>query len=173
MQKRKDIIEAAERLFYDNGFHATSTDRICREAGVSTRTLYRYFPSREQLTEAVMQARQQRFFADLRAPDDPLAIHTLFTVLGDWMEAHGTGGCFFLKAWGEYAQESVRLSALALDFRYQLRTYITDCVHDAALADAIWMLFEGAITSALIVGAQAAQRAGDAAALLMARQETP
>ena len=67
----------------------------------------------------------------------------------------------------------MRLSALALDFRYQLRAYINDCVHDAALADAIWMLFEGAITSALIVGAQAAQRAGDAAALLMARQETP
>lgn len=173
MQKRNDIIQAAERLFYDNGFHATSTDRICREAGVSTRTLYRYFPSREQLTEAVMQARQQRFFADLRPAEDPLAIHTLFTVLGDWMEAYGTGGCFFLKAWGEYAQESVRLSALALDFRYQLRAYITACVHDAALADAIWMLFEGAITSALIVGAQAAQRAGDAAALLMARQETP
>ncbi|AZI89082.1 TetR/AcrR family transcriptional regulator [Kosakonia sp. CCTCC M2018092] len=171
MQKRNDIIQAAERLFYDNGFHATSTDRICREAGVSTRTLYRHFPSREQLTEAVMQARQQRFFADLREPGDPLAIHTLFTVLGDWMEAYGTGGCFFLKAWGEYAQESVRLSALALDFRYQLRAYITACVHDVALADAIWMLFEGAITSALIVGAQAAQRAGDAAALLMARQE--
>ncbi|TGN36194.1 TetR/AcrR family transcriptional regulator, partial [Klebsiella oxytoca] len=54
-----------------------------------------------------------------------------------------------------------------------LRAYITDCVHDAALADAIWMLFEGAITSALIVGAQAAQRAGDAAARLIAHQETP
>ncbi|WLI75614.1 TetR/AcrR family transcriptional regulator [Kosakonia sp. H02] len=171
MQKRQDIIQAAERLFYSNGFHATSTDRICREAGVSTRTLYRHFPSREQLTEAVMQARQQRFFADLQKPDHPQAIDTLFTVLGKWMEEYGTDGCFFLKAWGEYAQENVRLSALALGFRYALREYIAACVNNAALADAVWMLFEGAITSALIVGPQSAHRAGEAAAMLIARQE--
>ncbi|WP_342325644.1 TetR/AcrR family transcriptional regulator [Kosakonia sp. BYX6] len=171
MQKRQDIIQAAERLFYSNGFHATSTDHICREAGVSTRTLYRHFPSREQLTEAVLEARQQRFFAELQTPDHPQAINTLFTVLGEWMEEYGAGGCFFLKAWGEYAQENVRLSALALDFRYALRDYIAACVNNPARADAVWMLFEGAITSALVVGPQSAYRAGDAAVALIASGE--
>ena len=167
MQKRHDIIQAAERLFYNNGFHATTTDGICRAAGVSTRTLYRHFPSRELLTEAVMEARQQRFFADLHITSHPQAIEKLFTVLGEWMEHYGAGGCFFLKAWGEYAQENVRLSALALDFRYTLRHYITACVQNAAQAEAIWMLFEGAITAALVCGPQVAHHAGKAALILM------
>lgn len=171
MDKKRDIIQAAERLFYSNGFHGTSTDRICSEAGVSTRTLYRYFPSREALTEAVMAARQSRFFGGLYAPDHPQAIEQLFTELARWTREYGADGCFFLKAWGEYAQESVRLSALALDFRYTLREYITRCVNNAELADAVWMLFEGAITSALVIGPQAAYCASKAAAILIAQEE--
>lgn len=171
MQKRKDIIQAAERLFYKSGFHGTSTDRICQEAKVSTRTLYRYFPSRERLTEAVMAERKARFFAGLYQPDHPQAIGQLFAELARWTAAYGADGCFFLKLSGEYAQESMRLSALALDFRYALREYITRCVQSRALAEAVWMLFEGAITAALILGPQAADQAGHAAAVLMAHRE--
>ncbi len=171
MKKRQDIIQAAERLFYNNGFHATSTDRICEEAGVSTRTLYRHFPSRERLTAAVMEVRQQRFFADLYAPEHPQAVEKLFAVLGEWMAGYGAGGCFFLKAWGEYAQENIELCALALDFRYALQDYIATSMKHSALADAVWMLFEGAITAALIRGPQAAYDAGKAAAILMAGEE--
>ncbi len=174
MNKKHDIIRAAERLFYTNGFHATSTDRICSEAKVSTRTLYRYFPSREALTEAVMDERKARFFAALHAPDHPKAIPHLFTTFDQWMQEHGALGCFFLKVWGEYAQQDLRLSALALDYRYAMRDYIAACVSHAcgepngALADAVWILFEGAITSALLIGAEAASRAGEAASLLIA-----
>ncbi|MCU5772560.1 TetR/AcrR family transcriptional regulator [Erwiniaceae bacterium BAC15a-03b] len=174
MQKKQDIIQAAEQLFYRNGFHATSTDRICSEAGVSTRTLYKYFPSREMLTEAVMTERKNRFFSALYAPQHPQAISQLFTVLEQWMQEQGSSGCFFLKAWGEYAEQDVRLSAQALDYRYQLREYIATCVrhsHGAdsvAIADAIWMLSEGAITSALIIGPAAASHAAAAVALLLA-----
>lgn len=177
MQKKHDILQTAERLFYNNGFHATSTDRICSEAAVSTRTLYRYFPSRETLTEAVMAARQQRFFAALLPPENPDAMRTLFDVLGEWTEAHGASGCFFIKAWGEYAEADLRLSALALDYRYQLRRYIADCVSHTQttaspmLADAIWMLFEGAITAALVLGADAASHAGEAATRLLNQTE--
>lgn len=175
MHKRQDIIQTAERLFYTNGFHATSTDRICSEAGVSTRTLYRYFPSREALTEAVMSDRKNRFFAALHSVQHPGAVSRLFDVLGQWLREHGALGCFFLKAWGEYAEQDVRLSAQALDYRYALREYIAACVRNShgagngALSDAVWMLCEGAITAALIIGPEAADHAGTAAALLIAR----
>ena len=167
MDKRQDILNAAERLFYANGFHATSTDVLCREAGVSTRTFYRYFPSRDHLTEAVMDARQQRFFADLLPPDNPHAIPHLFAVLAHWMQAQGAEGCFFLKVWGEYAQQDARLSAHALDFRYGLRRYLSACIPVAAARDAVWMLFEGAITAGLIVGPDAAHQAAATAALVL------
>lgn len=172
MKKKQDILQAAERLFYRNGFHATSTDRICSEAGVSTRTLYRYFPSREKLTEAVMTERKNRFYAELHPAGHPEAVSQLFTVLGKWMQDYGSSGCFFLKAWGEYAEQDVWLSALALDYRYEMRKYIAASVGEtpgrptAVIADAVWILFEGAITAALVSGPEAAFRAGEAAALL-------
>lgn len=173
MKKRNDIIQAAERLFYASGFHATSTDQICREAGVSTRTLYHHFASREALTAAVMQAREQRFMAELLAPGHPDAIAQLFRVLGEWTQVNGAKGCFFLKAWGEYAERDASLAAQALAFRTSLRRYINDCVTAAQgkenllLSDVIWMLFEGAITSALVIGPAAAQQAARVACQLL------
>lgn len=168
MNKRDDILRAAERLLYNNGFHATSTDQICREAGVSTRTLYHHFPSREVLTLSVMAARRARFFSDLLPPSDPQALERLFETLGAWTEHYGAQGCFFVKARGEYAEKDALLAAHALDYRYALRRYISDCVADEALANAVWMLFEGAVISALMLGPDAAKHAGDAAARLLA-----
>lgn len=173
MNKKQDILQAAERLFYNNGFHATSTDRICSEAGVSTRTLYRYFPSREMLTRCVMHERKARFFAALLPATHPQAVDTLFSVLEQWIQNEGALGCFFIKAWGEYAGQDQILAAQALDFRYSLRAYIVACVSELKqpqrdmLANAIWMLFEGAVTNALITGSAAADHAGKAARLLM------
>lgn len=171
MKKKQDILDAAERLFYLNGFHAVSTDRICSEANVSTRTLYRYFPSRETLTAAVLDARQQRFFSALFEPDHPKAVSQLFDAMSAWMTQYGNNGCLFLKAWGEYVGEDPELAQQAMAYRHHMRAYIARCVYhahakdNAALGDAIWLLFEGALTSALILGAEQACAAGKAAAL--------
>jgi len=162
-------MQAAERLFYTHGFHATSTDQLCREAGVSTRTLYHHFASREALTAAVLEAREQRFMADLLPPQQPEAIAHLFGVLGEWTTVNGARGCFFLKAWGEYAERNSELAAQALAFRATTRAYITQCVthlcgaENQQLSDAIWILFEGAINTALITGPEAAWQAAQIA----------
>lgn len=47
--KRDQIRLAAQELFLERGFSGASTDAISREAGVSKETLYRYFPSKEEL----------------------------------------------------------------------------------------------------------------------------
>lgn len=167
MNKREDILNAAETLFYNNGFHATSTDHLCREAGVSTRTLYHHFPSREALTVCVMNLRKTRFFNDLLPAGHPDAIDRLFAALAEWTERYGGRGCFFIKAWGEYAEKDRVLAAHALDYRYELRNYIAACVTDAVLANAVWMLFEGATISALMIGPEAAVHAAQAAKRLL------
>lgn len=164
-------MQAAERLFYLNGFHATSTDNVCSEAGVSTRTLYRYFPTREALTAAIMDQRRERFFSELGSPREPGSISHMFDVMNNWMSTNGIRGCFFLKAWGEYAGENPALAELAMSYRYEIRAYIAECISHAChrenvpLADAIWALFEGTLTTALIMGAPAACEAGKTAAL--------
>jgi len=177
MKKRDDILQAAERLFYTHGFHATSTDQLCREAGVSTRTLYHHFASREALTAAVLDAREQRFMAALLPAQQPEAIAHLFMVLGEWTTLNGARGCFFLKAWGEYAERDSGLASQALAFRATMRAYITQCVThlrgevNQQLSDAIWILFEGAITTALITGPAAVRQAAQVASQLLQRGE--
>lgn len=46
---RKNIADAASRLFQEKGVPATSMDDIAREAGYSKATLYVYFSSKEEL----------------------------------------------------------------------------------------------------------------------------
>ena len=53
--KREQILSGARAVFLREGFAATSTDAIAREAGVSKRTLYAYYPSKEELFEDVLK----------------------------------------------------------------------------------------------------------------------
>ncbi len=53
-ERRASIIEAAKRLFAQNGFHGVSIDEIVKAVGVSPAILYRHFNSKEELYEAVL-----------------------------------------------------------------------------------------------------------------------
>ncbi len=53
--KREQILSGAKKVFLREGFAAASTDVIAREAGVSKRTLYAYYPSKEGLFEDVLR----------------------------------------------------------------------------------------------------------------------
>ena len=47
--KRRQVMEAAERLFFVHGYGAVSMDQVAKTAGVSKATLYAYFPSKDAL----------------------------------------------------------------------------------------------------------------------------
>jgi len=53
--KRDQILAGARRVFLRDGFAAASTDAIAAEAKVSKRTLYVYYPSKEDLFVDVLQ----------------------------------------------------------------------------------------------------------------------
>src|ERR1051325_2409346 len=53
--RRDEILEAAERCFVRSGFHQTSMQEICAEAGMSAGNLYRYFPSKEALIAGIAE----------------------------------------------------------------------------------------------------------------------
>jgi AcrR family transcriptional regulator len=64
-ETRQIIYEAARHEFAANGFAATSTEKVARRAGVSTKTLYRLIPSKAELFEGMVVDRLDRFFADV------------------------------------------------------------------------------------------------------------
>ncbi len=51
--RRMEIVEAAERLFFANGFEGTTMDEIAKQAEFSKMTLYAYFKSKEELYHVV------------------------------------------------------------------------------------------------------------------------
>jgi TetR/AcrR family transcriptional regulator len=53
-QKEADILEAATLLFSEKGYEGTRTAEIAEGAGVTERTLFRYFPTKEALFRRVM-----------------------------------------------------------------------------------------------------------------------
>ncbi len=52
--KRKAILEGAVKVFTKSGFDASSMDCIAEAAGVSKRTVYNHFPSKEILFQAIV-----------------------------------------------------------------------------------------------------------------------
>lgn len=73
VDRRTAILDAAERCFARSGFHGASMAEICAEAEMSPGALYRYFPSKEALTEGLVErdlAEASQAFAMLAgAPD--------------------------------------------------------------------------------------------------------
>ena len=53
-RKREAIVAAAIAEFRDNGFEVTSMDKIAATAGVSKRTVYKHFPSKEELFTEIL-----------------------------------------------------------------------------------------------------------------------
>lgn len=57
--QRRRILDAAIASFARGGFHATSMQAVCAEAGMSPGALYRYFPSKDAIIEAIVERDRQ------------------------------------------------------------------------------------------------------------------
>jgi len=58
-ERRREILEAAERVFGRAGYWNATTSEIAREVGVSQPAVYRYFPSKRELFREAVALRQQ------------------------------------------------------------------------------------------------------------------
>ena len=71
--RRAEILAAAQRCFVRSGFHQTSMQEICAEAGMSPGNLYRYFPSKEAIIAGIAERDRaevaQEFLKALRRGD--------------------------------------------------------------------------------------------------------
>lgn len=65
--KRKQILDAAEKLLLLGGYEATAMAEVARRAGVANNAVYWYFPSKDDLLAAVLARRQERALENLPA----------------------------------------------------------------------------------------------------------
>jgi TetR/AcrR family transcriptional regulator of autoinduction and epiphytic fitness len=79
-RKRAAILDAAVAEFRQSGYEATSMDRIAASAGVSKRTVYNHFPSKEVLFTRILEQMWERGADGLDIPyrtDRPLRAQLL------------------------------------------------------------------------------------------------
>ncbi len=105
---RAAIIAAAEDLFYSGSLREVSLDRIAERAGVSKKTIYYHFRSKDELIAAYLDARnlptleRYRRWAGREGPM-PERIQRLFRHLAKAVESPGWRGCGFIRAAVELA----------------------------------------------------------------------
>ena len=88
-RRRRQILDAAVACFDRRGLHATTTDEIVAEAGLSAGAIYRYFDSKDAIIEAVAaerHAHERSLLADALAGDDPRAsLRSFLERYFDWL----------------------------------------------------------------------------------------
>lgn len=106
---RKRIIEAASKLFYGEGIRAVSVDAVAEKAGVTKRTLYYHFESKDELVAAYLEARDQPnlklmagWFDKAEGPL-PQKIEAIFQNLARSARHPRWKGCGFLRTAAELA----------------------------------------------------------------------
>jgi AcrR family transcriptional regulator len=148
------IMAAADQLFYQKGIRAVGVDTVAAEAGISKRSLYDTFPSKDALVAAYLRQRIQ----PLPASDQPPAaqVLALFDQLHARFAKGDFRGCPFVNAVTELAEDCETARAIALDYKEERRQHIASLLAQAGMGDPdtlasqIALLFEGAIASMLV-----------------------
>ena len=64
-RRKKEIIDAAEKIFFKNGFENSSVEKVAKKAELSKATLYLYFKSKEELYFAVCQRAEGKLYEEV------------------------------------------------------------------------------------------------------------
>ena len=174
MNKRNDISAGAEGIFESQGFRGPGVDGILAPSGVSTRTLYKHFGTRDGLVIAVLERRHNDFMArvDARGPVADL-VGDLFDIQEQWMIEHRARGCMLMRAYGEYAGANSNIAELVTRQKQEFEREVAKRVEallgkaNAELSTQIWLLFEGATATASISGQPVLSMAKRAAKMLI------
>ena len=165
------ILDTAGRLFYGQGIRAVGVDTIAAEIGISKRTLYNYFPSKDQLIVAYLS----RYLVPPKTSEQPLLeqILRIFDWLERWFASDSFRGCPFVNAIAELGDATHPGTKMAVAYKEQRRVWLRDALRRLNVADPdglatqIAILVEGAIIAALVRGDPSVAAAAKAAARVL------
>jgi AcrR family transcriptional regulator len=174
---KRRLLEAADRLFYEEGIHHVGIDRVIEEAGVAKSSLYYAFGSKDELVKTYLADRHAKWDARLiermAQQDDPKEkVLAIFDALGELFAEPSFNGCAFINAAAEAPPGSAEDSATQ-DFRTWLhQLFSTLCVqlnaqHPDELSDQLVFLYDGANISAQMDKNRTAATAARAAAVTL------
>ena len=122
-QKRRQIVEAAFKLFKARGFYATGVDLIMQTASVSKRTLYKYFPTKNDLIVAVLDYYRTTYAEHLNQilhQKDNSSREKILAIFEDakqWFEDINFHGCLAVNAMGEFSGKDQAIENSCIRFK--------------------------------------------------------
>jgi AcrR family transcriptional regulator len=165
------ILETADRLFYLQGIRAVGVDTIAAEIGISKRTLYNHFPSKDALISAYLE---RRFVQPRPSDNSPIEqILGTFDSLERRFASKDFRGCPFVNAVAELGSEDRSVRKVAVEFKESRRLWFRDHlvrlgVTDAeGLATQLAVLVDGSIAQDLVRNDPAMARAAKEAAKVL------
>ena len=167
---RARLVEAAAKLFYSEGIHATGVDRVIAEAGISKPTLYQHFRSKRELVEAVIAHWSARREDDLNAiaanarKKARERILDVFRYYEAWFEDARFRGCGLVNAAVELSSPDAPGRELVRAHKARVTDLLAELASEAGarrareLARSLALLLEGATVAALVSGDATAGR---------------
>ncbi|MGE5676405.1 MAG: TetR/AcrR family transcriptional regulator [Mycobacterium leprae] len=160
---RERILDTAGLLFYRDGFQAVGVDTIIAESGVAKMTLYRHFPSKDDLIAAYLERANQQFWswldsatADVKDPRAKLI--AMFDSVTKVATSPQCLGCSFQGAALEFPVREHPAHRIALAHKETVRERMRTLAQEAglrdpeALANQLLMLMDGAWIAARMYG---------------------
>lgn len=187
MGKRQQLIHTAFSLFYRKGIHAVGINQITQTAGVSKKTLYNHFSSKDELIQAVVIYRDESFYNWIQARLEQVkpgydGLNELFDALDDWINNRVDSltdfhGCFFINTCAEFNDPGHPAHQLCQQHKKRINGVIEKQIRALGITEpailpiteSISLLKEGAIVMAQVQAKlTAAQKAKDMAWIILA-----
>jgi AcrR family transcriptional regulator len=178
------ILDVASALFYDHGIRGVGVDTIAAVSGVTKRTLYDRFGSKDELVACYLRARHDRWRAEVleaaeQATDVTDRVLAPFDVLTQWGPTRSVRGCAFVNAHAELDDADHAGRAVIDENKRWLRDFFrgepatAGVVDPDALAVQLLVLHEGALVAHSVDREPSApRRARDAARVLIHAAQT-
>lgn len=160
---RRRLLDTAAALFFRDGYRATGVDTIVAESGVSKMTLYRHFPSKDDLIAAYLQETNDLFWgwfdaAAATASDPRGQLLAFFAALETLVNKPTCYGCPFLNAVVDFPERDHPGHRIALAHKNAVRARFRELAAQAGaatpelLADHLLLLMDGAFMAVRMYG---------------------
>ena len=180
LSARERILDTAYELFSRHGTRAVGVDRIISECGIAKMTLYRNFPSKDELilaflerrdelwTRAWLQAESQR-----RGSSPAQRLLAIFDTFEGWFHREDFEGCSFINVMLEVVEPDSPVRQATIRHLEAIRGFVRSLAEEAGIQDTDgfarqWhILMKGSIVSAEEGHLDAAARAKHLGTLLL------
>lgn len=162
---KNQVFQTAARLFYQNGYRAMGVDTIAAESGIGKMTLYRHYPSKDDLIVAYLKDSNELFWNNFeeitknaRTAREKLIV--FFGSLQEYVMTPACYGCPFLNVATEYPETNYPGHQVAIEHKQSVRARFCQLAKEAGakkpdiLADQLFLLMDGAYMASRMFGAK-------------------